>query len=78
KEGSIEVQEGDEVEAGDFLGLAGNSGRSDVPHLHYHLQTGKAYNEGEGLPVQIKSYSENGQKVTDTSPIRGYLVQPLH
>lgn len=77
KEGSIEVQEGDEVEAGDFLGLAGNSGRSDVPHLHYHLQTGKAYNEGEGLPVQFKSYSENGQKVTDTSPIRGYLVQPL-
>lgn len=44
KQGSIKVKEGDKVEAGDLLGLAGNSGRSDVPHLHYHLQTQIEYN----------------------------------
>ena len=76
KKGSIEVVEGDQVEAGEFLGLAGNSGKSDVPHLHYHLQTGKAYNKGEGLPVQFENYVENGINVTETSPVRGYLVRP--
>lgn len=74
KNGSIKVKEGDKVEPGDLLGLAGNSGRSEVPHLHYHLQTGKEYNEGEGLPVQFQNYIENEQKVRNTSPLRGYLI----
>lgn len=77
KIGSIEVNEGDRVEPGDFLGLAGNSGRSDVPHLHYHLQTGKEYNEGEGLPIQFKNYMENGKKVENSSPVRGYLISNI-
>lgn len=74
---SIKVKNGDKVKAGDFLGLAGNSGRSDVPHLHFHLQTGQEYNEGEGLPVQFRGYSQNGQEVKNTSPVRGYLISNL-
>lgn len=74
KKGSIKVQEGDKVQAGDLIGLAGNSGRSDVPHLHYHLQTEIGYNEGEGLPIQFTQYVENGQEIQNSSPQRGYFV----
>lgn len=74
KKGSVKVQEGDRVKAGDLLGLAGNSGRSDVPHLHYHLQTDIGYNQGEGLPIQFIQYTENGQKVEKSAPERGYFV----
>ena len=39
KQGSIVVQEGDVVEAGQLLGEVGNSGGSSLPHLHYTLVT---------------------------------------
>ncbi len=38
KELSILVKEGDRVKMGTQVGLAGNSGRSDEPHLHLHFQ----------------------------------------
>ena len=36
--GSVGVSMGDTVEAGQFIGLAGNSGNSSWPHLHMHIQ----------------------------------------
>jgi len=38
KEGSIKLREGDNVKMGDKIGQVGNSGRSPVPHLHFHAQ----------------------------------------
>lgn len=38
KEGSVKLNEGDYVKQGEKLGLVGNSGRSPVPHLHFHAQ----------------------------------------
>lgn len=38
KEGSIVVKQGQRVKAGDLLGMSGNSGNSDLPHLHIHVQ----------------------------------------
>ncbi|MEM7480811.1 MAG: M23 family metallopeptidase [Acidobacteriota bacterium] len=37
------------VQAGDFLGLAGNSGWSSAPHLHVHVQRG-----GQGFPLLFR------------------------
>lgn len=37
--GSVAVAEGEQVQVGQPLGLVGNSGRSDEPHLHIHAQT---------------------------------------
>ncbi len=36
---TLKVRKGDFVRQGDILGLAGNSGRSPVPHVHFQLQT---------------------------------------
>lgn len=43
-----EVQLGQEVKAGDVIGLGGNSGRSTAPHLHYEIRYyGNAINPNE-------------------------------
>jgi hypothetical protein len=36
--GTVEVEKGDLVNAGDLIGKAGNSGNSSWPHLHIHIQ----------------------------------------
>lgn len=38
KNGSLVVEAGEEVEAGDVVGEIGNSGRTTEPHLHIHVQ----------------------------------------
>lgn len=39
KEGSIKLKEGDWVKQGEKIGLVGSSGRSPIPHLHFHAQS---------------------------------------
>jgi murein DD-endopeptidase MepM/ murein hydrolase activator NlpD len=34
---SLKVKVGDRVKLGQVLGLVGNSGNSDLPHLHFHI-----------------------------------------
>ena len=73
---SITVQNGDEVEKGDVLGLCGNSGNTSEPHLHFHLQTTPDLRDGEGLPAQFTAYSADGEAMTRGEPIRGQTVSP--
>ncbi len=49
--GSIKVQEGDRVKAGQELARCGNSGNSSEPHLHFQLQDGKSFFFSAGLPI---------------------------
>lgn len=76
QEGSVQVQVGDEVSAGDFLGLAGNSGNTSEPHLHYHLQTTPDFNAGEGLPSQFLNYVADGEPVERGEPVKGQVIRP--
>ena len=38
--GSVQVKVGDKVNTGQVLGLLGNSGNTDTPHLHFHVMDG--------------------------------------
>lgn len=70
KKNSIIVAVGDSVIRGQMVGLAGNSGNSTGPHLHYHLQSTSSLETGVGLPMQFINYyaddvfTERGEPVT--------------
>lgn len=76
RQGSLSVREGQQVEAGALLGLCGNSGNSSMPHVHYHLQTGATYAQGEGLPAIFNGYTANGAPVATGEPVRGQRILP--
>lgn len=76
QQGSVTVQQGDEVSQGDVLGLCGNSGNTSEPHLHFHLQTTPDLIEGEGLPAQFQNYEADGEPVERGEPVRGESVAP--
>lgn len=43
KQNSIRVKPGDKVQTGDVLAQVGNSGNTDFPHLHVHVQNSVIY-----------------------------------
>lgn len=75
-QGTVAVHAGQKVEAGTLLGRCGNSGHSDMPHLHYHLQTGAAFKEGLGLPAFFNAYRADGHPVGRGEPQRGQSLDP--
>jgi murein DD-endopeptidase MepM/ murein hydrolase activator NlpD len=50
KPGSVAVRVGDRVRQGQRLGLLGNSGNTDFPHLHFQLTNGASPAASDGLP----------------------------
>jgi murein DD-endopeptidase MepM/ murein hydrolase activator NlpD len=74
RSGSVRVKAGDRVEAGQEIGRCGNSGHSDFPHLHYHLQTGGAFGESQGLPAFFNDYIADGKPIPRGEPHRGQTV----
>lgn len=55
--GSIRVKKGDIVKEGQVIALLGNSGQSDIPHLHFEVVTGKPIiMGGEGYPFVFRSF----------------------
>ncbi len=73
--GSIIVNTGDKVVAGQEIGLCGNTGNSSEPHLHYHLQTTPDFSQGEGLPAQFIHYLADDKKINRGEPTRGQRVR---
>lgn len=58
--GSITVKVGDQVKVGQVVGLLGNSGNSDAPHLHFHLGDRPSPLGTEGLPFLIDGFEKLG------------------
>ena len=58
--GSIRVKPGDRVRRGQVLGLLGNSGNSDAPHLHFHISNGNSWVASEGVPFLFDSFQVLG------------------
>lgn len=58
--GSLRVKVGDKVRAGQVLGLLGNSGNSDGPHLHFHVTDRNSILGSEGMPYAFRSFTQLG------------------
>jgi hypothetical protein len=76
--GSVKVKLGQRVAIGQELGKCGNSGNSDAPHIHLHVQDTPTLNEGEGQNMVFKDvHVEMAGKTfehVDWPMIRGLFV----
>jgi murein DD-endopeptidase MepM/ murein hydrolase activator NlpD len=55
QQGSVRVEAGERVAAGQVLGGLGNSGDAFGPHLHYQLQSGPQLFHDQGLPFKFQN-----------------------
>ena len=70
--GSVRVDVGDHVEAGQVLGLVGNSGASTGPHIHIDVY----HPDGEfSLPVEFVDAYVNGRWRDRVMPVRGETIR---
>jgi hypothetical protein len=74
QKGSVLVKKGDTIKAGDPIGRCGNSGNSNLPHLHYHLQNSSRWHDGEALPAQFNNYYANNVFMLRGEPVQGEII----
>ncbi len=74
--GSLRVKIGDRVRTGQVLGLLGNTGNTDGPHLHFHIMDGASPLQSNGLPFTFTQYRGQGM-VTDEAPLFAGLPAPV-
>ena len=55
KKGAVKVKIGEKIKRGDFIGLSGNTGFTNGPHLHFIVFKGKTYNSRESIPIKFIS-----------------------
>ncbi len=60
KTGSVRVKKGQKIKAGKVIGLLGNTGNTDSPHLHFHVMDGPSPLQSNGLPYVFKSFRGQG------------------
>jgi murein DD-endopeptidase MepM/ murein hydrolase activator NlpD len=80
--GSIRVKPGDTVKEGQVLGLMGNSGNSDIPHLHFQVVTDNpAFLASEGYPHVYRSFDViggvNQTRAMERQSAPGYTINQL-
>ncbi|MBJ7382949.1 MAG: M23 family metallopeptidase, partial [Mycolicibacterium sp.] len=68
KTGSVKVQPGDQLSAGQVLGNLGNSGNTDAPHLHFHVMSTPDPLRADGLPFVFKTFGLDG-RMTDLAAL---------
>jgi murein DD-endopeptidase MepM/ murein hydrolase activator NlpD len=75
---SVRVEVGQQVKAGDALGLCGNSGNTSEPHLHFHVQDRKQlFGAARGLPVVFRGYAADGRRVARGTPVQAQFIRDL-
>lgn len=66
--GSVQVKVGDRVRPGQLLGMLGNSGNSNVPHLHFQLMSGPVPLGSNGIPFRFSRFRGEGT-LTNFAPV---------
>jgi hypothetical protein len=66
--GSVRLKVGDKVKTGQVLGLLGNSGNTDTPHLHFHVMDGPSPLLANGFPYVFTGFTDQG-RLTDEQPL---------
>jgi murein DD-endopeptidase MepM/ murein hydrolase activator NlpD len=72
--GSVRVKLGDKIATGQVLGLLGNSGNTDSPHLHFHVMDGPSPLVSNGLPFVFTAFTGEGQIVDEQPLFTGGVV----
>jgi|GEM_PF-964942 len=77
QQGSVKVKKGDQVKQGDVIGLLGNTGNSDAPHLHYHLMACETIFRCDGLPSRFENVYDafTGEKLKAPFTKRGLFLE---
>lgn len=58
--GSITVEVGQRVGTGQVLGLLGNSGNTNAPHLHFHVMDSPSPLASNGMPYRFTNFAVTG------------------
>lgn len=74
--GSLRVKVGERVKRGQVLGLLGNSGNSDAPHLRFHLTNGNSPLGAEGVPYVFESFDLLGATTEEEAITTGWKPKP--
>ena len=82
KPGTIPVKVGDRVEAGQRIGLVGNSGVAQLPHIHFNLMNGPKWLEAKGMPSLFYGFERlrtGGAPlaIEKGNPVTGWIVRPI-
>jgi hypothetical protein len=74
--GSVRVKRGQRVRTGQVLGLLGNSGNTDAPHLHFGIQRGP-FALSASLPFEIDDFTLEGDAdPAGTAPVVTPIGKP--
>jgi hypothetical protein len=81
KPGTIPVKVGERVRAGQPIGLVGNSGVAQVPHIHFNLMNEAKWLEAKGVPAFFDDFERirtgaPPQQIERGNPVTGWLVRP--
>jgi len=61
KTGSVAVEPGDSLTAGQVIANLGNTGNTDAPHLHFHVMSTPDPLRSNGLPFVFKDFTLDGR-----------------
>ncbi|MGW4336365.1 M23 family metallopeptidase [Rhodococcus koreensis] len=60
--GSVDnISVGQNLRAGEQIGLLGNSGNTDAPHLHFHVMDGPDFLASNGIPFEFENFDLDGR-----------------
>ena len=75
QKGTVVVEEGQEIQTGDLIGICGNSGNSSEPHVHIHLQSTSDLVESVGKAMVFKNLLVNNSLIERYSPVKNDRIQ---